>query len=150
MHISTRLNTKPHGLQVFKNFAAKSTGTLSGITAAINVVGCLVRVFTTLQAKAGAAMLRSYLASECRTDRRVRAKGSTRARGWYSGDVESGPGSGRARGRRCCEWQDGSMLAWGGVLNVAVGQRAQRLAQGAGALLPFTHTHSFPFGPWPA
>ncbi|KAG2497387.1 hypothetical protein HYH03_004544 [Edaphochlamys debaryana] len=49
--------------QVFKNFAAGSTGTLSGITAGINVVGCVVRLFTTMQAKGGAAMLRGYIVS---------------------------------------------------------------------------------------
>ncbi|EFJ52704.1 hypothetical protein VOLCADRAFT_102689 [Volvox carteri f. nagariensis] len=49
--------------QVVKNFAAGSTGTLSGITTGINVLGCVVRIFTTLHADGGPAMLRSYIVS---------------------------------------------------------------------------------------
>ncbi|GLC34137.1 hypothetical protein PLESTB_000841400 [Pleodorina starrii] len=49
--------------QVVKNFSARSTGTLSGITAGINVLGCVVRIFTTLQAGGGPVMLRSYVVS---------------------------------------------------------------------------------------
>ncbi|GIL46114.1 hypothetical protein Vafri_3175 [Volvox africanus] len=49
--------------QVVKNFTGRSTGTLSGITAAINVLGCVVRIFTTLQAGGGPVMLRNYAVS---------------------------------------------------------------------------------------
>ncbi|GFR42589.1 hypothetical protein Agub_g3516 [Astrephomene gubernaculifera] len=49
--------------QVFKNFSSGSTGALSGLTTAINVVGCCVRLFTTQQAGGGAAMMRGYVVS---------------------------------------------------------------------------------------
>ncbi|KXZ51950.1 hypothetical protein GPECTOR_11g74 [Gonium pectorale] len=47
--------------QIFRNFKAGHTGTLSGITAAINVAGGAARCFTTVQAGGGAAMLRGYI-----------------------------------------------------------------------------------------
>ena len=51
--------------QIYKNWKAKSTGHLSLVTCTINVVGCIVRLFTTLQANGGATMLRSYAVSKC-------------------------------------------------------------------------------------
>ncbi|GLI63895.1 hypothetical protein VaNZ11_007016, partial [Volvox africanus] len=62
-HTNTGLVIFSRFPQVVKNFTARSTGTLSGITAAINVLGCVVRIFTTLQAGGGPAMLRSYTVS---------------------------------------------------------------------------------------
>ncbi|PNW70500.1 hypothetical protein CHLRE_17g722500v5 [Chlamydomonas reinhardtii] len=49
--------------QIFKNVAAGSTGALSSLTTFINVVGCIVRIFTTQQAGGGAAMMRGYVVS---------------------------------------------------------------------------------------
>mgnify|MGYP001807314831 CR=1 FL=1 len=59
--------------QIFKNVAAGSTGALSSLTTFINVVGCIVRIFTTQQAGGGAAMMRGYVVSECRGGERTRA-----------------------------------------------------------------------------
>ena len=47
--------------QILTNFRSWSTGQLSLITCSINVVGCIVRVFTTLSEGAGTAMLRQGL-----------------------------------------------------------------------------------------
>lgn len=51
--------------QIAKNFAAKSTGQLSIITYAANTLGCIARLFTTVQEGGGSAMLRSYMLSKC-------------------------------------------------------------------------------------
>eukprot|EP00195_Chlamydomonas_chlamydogama_P005418 CAMPEP_0202892850 /NCGR_PEP_ID=MMETSP1392-20130828/2526_1 /ASSEMBLY_ACC=CAM_ASM_000868 /TAXON_ID=225041 /ORGANISM="Chlamydomonas chlamydogama, Strain SAG 11-48b" /LENGTH=234 /DNA_ID=CAMNT_0049576957 /DNA_START=131 /DNA_END=836 /DNA_ORIENTATION=- len=49
--------------QIIKNFASCSTGQLSIITYFINLVGSIVRIFTTIQEGGGPAMLRQYLIS---------------------------------------------------------------------------------------
>lgn len=55
--------------QIYKNFAARSTGQLSVITFSANTLGCIARLFTTLQEGGGSAMMRSYALSEyCMTD----------------------------------------------------------------------------------
>jgi hypothetical protein len=51
--------------QILKNFQAKSTGQLSIITFAANTLGCIARLFTTMQEGGGSAMMRSYGLSEC-------------------------------------------------------------------------------------
>lgn len=43
--------------QIVSNFRTRATGQLSLATNAINLLGCLVRIFTTIQEKAGLAML---------------------------------------------------------------------------------------------
>ena len=40
---------------------SKSTGQLSGATYAANSLGCVARIFTSLQENAGYAMVRAYL-----------------------------------------------------------------------------------------
>ena len=50
--------------QIYKNFAARSTGQLSVITFGANTLGCVARLFTTLQEGGGSAMMRSYALSE--------------------------------------------------------------------------------------
>ena len=50
--------------QIYKNFASKSTGQLSLATCLINLVGALIRIFTSLVAKAGGAMMRAFLLGE--------------------------------------------------------------------------------------
>lgn len=47
--------------QIWTNFKSGSTGQLSSVTCLINLMGCIVRIFTTIQEEAGAAMLRQYL-----------------------------------------------------------------------------------------
>jgi mannose-P-dolichol utilization defect protein 1 len=47
--------------QIYKNFKDKSTGQLSLITYGVNTVGCVARIFTTMQEGGGDAMLRSYI-----------------------------------------------------------------------------------------
>jgi mannose-P-dolichol utilization defect protein 1 len=49
--------------QIMKNFSNKSTGQLSVITYAANTLGCIARIFTTIQEGGGTAMLRSYCIS---------------------------------------------------------------------------------------
>jgi mannose-P-dolichol utilization defect protein 1 len=51
--------------QIYKNFASRSTGQLSVITFGANTLGCVARLFTTLQEGGGSAMMRSYALSEC-------------------------------------------------------------------------------------
>jgi hypothetical protein len=51
--------------QIYKNFSDKSTGQLSIITFAANTLGCIARLFTTMQEGGGSAMMRSYALSEC-------------------------------------------------------------------------------------
>jgi mannose-P-dolichol utilization defect protein 1 len=50
--------------QIAKNFSARSTGQLSVITFGANTLGCVARLFTTLQEGGGSAMMRSYALSE--------------------------------------------------------------------------------------
>ena len=50
--------------QIYKNFKEKSTGQLSLITYGVNTVGCVARIFTTMQEGGGTAMLRSYMLGE--------------------------------------------------------------------------------------
>eukprot|EP00955_Chlamydomonas_euryale_P058941 357241-Chlamydomonas_euryale.AAC.28 len=50
-------------MQIWKNFSESSTGQLSAVTTAINVVGCVVRLFTTASEGGGDAMFRQYLVS---------------------------------------------------------------------------------------
>lgn len=47
--------------QIYKNWKEGGTGQLSIITCAINVVGCVARLFTTIQEAGGSAMLRNYI-----------------------------------------------------------------------------------------
>jgi len=49
--------------QIISNFRAKATGQLSLVTCGINVVGCVVRIYTSLAENAGAAMVRQYAIS---------------------------------------------------------------------------------------
>jgi len=51
--------------QIAKNFANRSTGQLSIITYAANTLGCIARLFTTVQEGGGSAMFRSYMLSKC-------------------------------------------------------------------------------------
>jgi hypothetical protein len=51
--------------QIYKNFNDKSTGQLSIITFAANTLGCIARLFTTMQEGGGSAMMRSYALSKC-------------------------------------------------------------------------------------
>ena len=51
--------------QILQNFNARSTGQLSLITYALNAVGAAARIFTSIQEKAGGAMLRGAIISEC-------------------------------------------------------------------------------------
>lgn len=50
--------------QILQNFSARSTGQLSLITYALNTAGAAARIFTSIQEKAGAAMLRGAIISE--------------------------------------------------------------------------------------
>ena len=50
--------------QIYKNFTNGSTGQLSIITFAANTLGCVARLFTTMQEGGGSAMLRSYALSK--------------------------------------------------------------------------------------
>jgi hypothetical protein len=50
--------------QILQNFQTKSTGQLSIITFAANTLGCVARLFTTMQEGGGSAMMRSYALSE--------------------------------------------------------------------------------------
>lgn len=50
--------------QIAKNFMNKSTGQLSIITYAANTLGCLARLFTTVQEGGGSTMFRSYAISK--------------------------------------------------------------------------------------
>lgn len=50
--------------QILQNFQTKSTGQLSIITFAANTLGCIARLFTTMQEGGGSAMMRSYALSE--------------------------------------------------------------------------------------
>lgn len=47
--------------QIVSNFRTRNTGQLSLATNAINLLGCVVRIFTTIQEKAGAAMLYGFM-----------------------------------------------------------------------------------------
>lgn len=47
--------------QIVKNYREKSTGQLSLITNAINLLGCVIRIFTSLSEGAGGAMVRAFL-----------------------------------------------------------------------------------------
>lgn len=49
--------------QIYKNFRAQATGQLSLTTSAINTLGAVIRIFTSLTDKAGAAMVRTYVLS---------------------------------------------------------------------------------------
>jgi hypothetical protein len=49
--------------QIAKNFAEKSTGQLSVITYGVNTLGCVARIFTSMQ-EGGAAMVRAYILCE--------------------------------------------------------------------------------------
>ena len=49
--------------QIISNFRARSTGQLTIFTYLLNTVGCVVRIFTTLQEGGGATMLRTYIIS---------------------------------------------------------------------------------------
>ncbi|KAI3435809.1 hypothetical protein D9Q98_001867 [Chlorella vulgaris] len=49
--------------QILQNFNARSTGQLSLITYALNAVGAAARIFTSIQEKAGGAMLRGAIIS---------------------------------------------------------------------------------------
>jgi mannose-P-dolichol utilization defect protein 1 len=50
--------------QIYKNFSDRSTGQLSVITYAANTLGCVARLFTTVQEGGGSAMFRQYVISE--------------------------------------------------------------------------------------
>lgn len=50
--------------QILQNFSARSTGQLSVITYAANTLGCVARLFTTMQEGGGSAMFRQYCISE--------------------------------------------------------------------------------------
>lgn len=50
--------------QIYQNFATRSTGQLSIVTYAANALGCVARLFTTMQEGGGSAMMRSYALSE--------------------------------------------------------------------------------------
>lgn len=50
-----------------QNFGAKATGQLSIITYGLNTAGAAARIFTSIQEKAGDAMLRGAVISECPT-----------------------------------------------------------------------------------
>jgi len=75
--------------QIYKNFAARSTGQLSIITFAANTLGCIARLFTTLQEGGGSAMMRSYALSEyCMTDHTSQPRKALpgwASRGWWGG-----------------------------------------------------------------
>jgi len=47
--------------QIISNYHAKSTGQLNIVTFLMNVVGCCVRIFTTLQEGGGASMARGFV-----------------------------------------------------------------------------------------
>jgi hypothetical protein len=49
--------------QILKNFTEKSTGQLSIITFGVNTLGCVARIFTSMQ-EGGAAMVRAYILCE--------------------------------------------------------------------------------------
>lgn len=49
--------------QILQNFQSKSTGQLSIITFAASTLGCVARLFTTMQEGGGSAMMRSYALS---------------------------------------------------------------------------------------
>lgn len=49
--------------QIYQNFKNRSTGQLSLITYSVNFLGCIARIFTTLQEGGGAAMLRNFILS---------------------------------------------------------------------------------------
>uniref|UniRef100_A0A383VSW1 Mannose-P-dolichol utilization defect 1 protein homolog n=1 Tax=Tetradesmus obliquus TaxID=3088 RepID=A0A383VSW1_TETOB len=49
--------------QILQNFSARSTGQLSVITYAANTLGCVARLFTTMQEGGGSAMFRQYCIS---------------------------------------------------------------------------------------
>lgn len=51
--------------QIWANLQAGGTGQLSLITYALNAVGASARIFTSIQEKAGPAMLRGAVISEC-------------------------------------------------------------------------------------
>jgi hypothetical protein len=46
------------GPQIWSNWTSGSTGQLSATTCIINLIGCIVRIFTTISENAGVAMLR--------------------------------------------------------------------------------------------
>ncbi len=50
--------------QIVQNFGAKATGQLSIITYGLNTAGAAARIFTSIQEKAGVAMLRGAVISE--------------------------------------------------------------------------------------
>jgi hypothetical protein len=50
--------------QILKGFSERSTGQLSVITYAANTLGCVARLFTTVQEGGGSAMFRQYCISE--------------------------------------------------------------------------------------
>lgn len=50
--------------QILQNFQTKGTGQLSIITFAANTLGCVARLFTTMQEGGGSAMMRSYAFSK--------------------------------------------------------------------------------------
>lgn len=68
----------PRVPQIWANLQARGTGQLSLITYALNSVGAAARIFTSIQEKAGPAMLRGAIISECRTGLQDRAAGQ----GW--------------------------------------------------------------------
>ena len=47
--------------QMWQNYVTKNTGQLSSITYGLNLAGTLARIFTTMQAQAGAVMLRGFI-----------------------------------------------------------------------------------------
>lgn len=47
--------------QIYQNFVSKSTGQLSGTVYMANFMGCIARIFTTLQDGGGYAMVRGFL-----------------------------------------------------------------------------------------
>ena len=51
--------------QIVQNFGSKATGQLSIITYGLNTAGAAARIFTSIQEKAGDAMLRGAVISEC-------------------------------------------------------------------------------------
>lgn len=60
--------------QIIKNFRDRSTGQLSSITTTINVVGCIVRIFTSMQDGA-TALLRQFVIGEGTGARGCRRRG---------------------------------------------------------------------------
>ncbi len=51
--------------QILQNLSAKSTGQLSVVTYGLQTAGTAARIFTSVQERAGAAMVRGFTLSEC-------------------------------------------------------------------------------------